>query len=188
MATTARATESARAESVSAAPDPSGPRRVRALAGSAALVLLVVLGGCGGSPAPPAVPAVPTGSAASAPPAGPPSVDPGRSAEDAACAANEKTANTVRGIAAALEKGPVLPAGVALFLLDARSRAAAAQLGDPELAAAHAELVAAVDDLDAQGEALLPPGGSPARDAVQLDAARVLAAVEQIDRLCRRTG
>ena len=54
----------------------------------------------------------------------------------------------------------------------------------PELAAARTELVAAIDDLDAQARALLPPGGSATRDPVQLDPTRILAAAAEIERLC----
>ncbi len=94
---------------------------------------------------------------------------PARSPADAAaCAGNEKTADTVRGIDKALQQGPILPAAVALVLLDSRARATRPGIEDPALAAAQAELVAAIDDLDAQGRALLPPGGNPAQNAVQL--------------------
>jgi hypothetical protein len=143
----------------------------RALAAAALLGALAACGGPAGAPPPP-IPA----------PADAPQV-PAPSPDEAVCAAHRATADTVRGIARAVEQGPVLPAGVALFLLDARNRAAQGAR-DPELAAAQAELVAAIDDLDAQARALLPPDGNPARDAVQLDPTRVVAAVEAVERVC----
>lgn len=147
---------------------------------AAAFGLLV---GCGTAPAPaPAPSSVATG------PARPPAVAspavPSPSPDAAACAAHPSSASTVRGIAAAIERGPVLPAGVALFLLDSRMRAAVPGITDPVLAAALAEFVAAIDELDAQGRAGLPPGGNTAQDLVQLDPTRILAAVESVERAC----
>lgn len=142
-----------------------------------ALTALALLAGCGA-----AAPQAPEPAPATAQPA--PTTDADRSAEDAACLDSAKTAGTVRSIAAALQEGPVLPAGVALFLLDARVRAARPGIDDPALLAAQAELVAAIDDLDAQGRALLPPGGSPAQNRVQLDPTRIVAAITEIERVC----
>jgi hypothetical protein len=146
----------------------------------AALVVSGLVGGCSNEPA--AAPAVPAAPAPALPSA--PALPTAAGPDQAACADYANTVNTVRGIASALQNGPVLPAGVALFLLDARTRASAPGASDPALAAAQAELVAAIDDLDAQGRDLLPAGGNPARDAVQLDPTRILAAVGTIERLC----
>ncbi len=146
----------------------------------AAVALIGVLAGCGGgaatAPTPPAAvpdpPVATTPAAAAAAPTG------------GACADYDKTVSTVRGIADALRRGPVLPAGVDLFLLGPRAQAANPEDADPELVEARAELVAAIDDLDAQGRALLPPGGSAARDPVQLNPDRILAAAAVFERLC----
>jgi hypothetical protein len=100
------------------------------------------------------------------------------------CADHDNTVNTVRGVADALASGPVLPAGVALFLTTPRARATGPGAADPALIAVGAELVAAIDDLDAQGVALLPPGGNVTRDPVQLDPTRILAAAAELERLC----
>ncbi len=100
------------------------------------------------------------------------------------CADASVTVSTVRGIADALERGPVLPAGVELFLTGPRADAVAPNATGPELTAARTELVAAIDDLDAQARALLPPGGNATRDPVQLDPARILAAAAEIEQLC----
>jgi hypothetical protein len=139
-----------------------------------------LLAGCGSAgpadppPAPPApAPVVPTPSAVPAAEAGGP-----------ACTDADITVSTVRGIADALERGPVLSAGVELFLTGPREQAAAPQAAGPELTRARAELVAAIDDLDAQARALLPPGGNAARDPVQLNPTRILAAAAEIERLC----
>jgi hypothetical protein len=109
----------------------------------------------------------------------------GRAAAGAGvCADHDTTVSTVRGVADALASGPVLPAGVALFLITPRARATVPGVADPALVAAGAELVAAIDDLDAQGVALLPPGGNVTRDPVQLDPTRILAAAAELERLC----
>jgi hypothetical protein len=79
---------------------------------------------------------------------------------------------------------PVLPAAVALLLLSPRETYATAGAQDRELSAATAEVVAGIDDLDAQGWALLPPGASPVEHAVQLDPSRLVAALDAVDRLC----
>jgi hypothetical protein len=135
----------------------------------------VLLAGCSApAPAPTAPSATGTGAPTSAA-AGP---------DDVACSADPSTADTIRGIAAVAQKEPVLPAAVALFLLDARQKAAAPGLTDPALIAAHAELVAAIDDLDAQGKAGLPPNGNAAQNKVQLDMKRILAAVDGVEKAC----
>ncbi|MCY7341664.1 MAG: hypothetical protein LH603_07395 [Pseudonocardia sp.] len=150
-----------------------------------AVALAGVMAGCGApAPAPPSstppssIPPATTTSAAAAPTAA------GESPDDAVCAQHPASASTVRSIARAVENGPVLPAGVALFLIDARTQAARGGVVDPALAAAQAELLAAIDDLDAQGRANLPPGGNPAEDLVRLDSARVVAAVDVVERIC----
>lgn len=134
---------------------------------AAACALVVTLTGCGSPP----------GTATPAPaPAG--------NLDDTVCAAHLGTAETVAGIAKAVEAGPVLPAGVALFLLDARTKAASTGISDPGLAAAQAELVAAIDDVDAQGKAAVPPGGNPAQNTVQLDIRRITAASAAVTVVC----
>jgi hypothetical protein len=139
-------------------------------------VLVGLLVGCGAAAPAPAPAPGPT--AAPAPAAA------GAEAGAPACANAPVTISTVRGIADALERGPVLPAGVELFLSGPREAAVAPDPSGPELAAARAELVAAIDDLDAQARALLPPGGNVTRDPVQLNPARILAAAAEIERLC----
>lgn len=149
-----------------------------------ALVLAVTLGvlaGCGGPAAPAAAPPVAPPVAPSVPPS---TAAPDRTPEQLACEQLKGTAGTVRRIAQQAERGPVLPAAVALLLFDPRRLATQPGVQDPELLAARAELVAAIDDLDAQGRALLPPGGNPVQNAVQLDMTRILAAVERLEALC----
>lgn len=105
-----------------------------------------------------------------------------------ACKSAPGTAETVRDIAATAQKGPVLPAAVALFLLDARQKAAAPGITDPALVAAEAAMLSAIDDLDAQGRAALPPGGNPAQNAVKIDPTRALAAVAAVEKACAALG
>jgi hypothetical protein len=83
---------------------------------------------------------------------------------------------------------PVLPAGVSLVLLGVRQTALTPGVQDPALAAAQVELVAAIDDLDAQGRRLIGPEGDAAQDAVQLDTARVMAALGEVERICGAPG
>lgn len=108
--------------------------------------------------------------------------------DTAACTSAPGTAETVRDIAATAGRGPVLPAAVDLFLLDARQEAAAPGITDPALRAAEAATVAAIDDLDAQGKAGLPPGGNPVRNAVRIDPSRALAAVVAVAKACAALG
>lgn len=149
----------------------------------AAGALVGLLAGCGSGTSTPAAPASEPGPPAAAATSRAPD---GAAAETdaAACADADITVSTVRGIADALERGPVLPAGVELFLTGPREKAAAPDDTGPELAAARAELVAAIDDLDTQAQALLPPGGNITRDPVQLNPTRILAAAAEIERLC----
>jgi hypothetical protein len=137
---------------------------------AAGVAATAVLAGCGTS-----TPAEPTRS---------PSPSAAPLPEEVVCEEYADTGSLVRTTAESLERQPVLPAAVALVLFDSRRIAATAGVLDPELQAAQAELVAAIDDLDAQGQALLGPGGNPAQTAVQLDAARILAAVTEIERVC----
>jgi len=149
------------------------PGRVDLCGAVVAAGLLAVVTSCS-APAAPAAPAPTT------------AAGPTRAATDpdgAACSAEKGTSATVRAIAEQAQKEPLLPAGVALFLVDARQKASGA-FKDPGLVAAQAELVAAIDDLDKQGEAGLPPGGNAAQDKVKLDVRRIVAAVDGVDKAC----
>lgn len=145
---------------------------------------------CSGSASPPAaLPATPTTPAPVTPaPVSAPVTTAPVTPDVAACRSAPGTAVTVRDIAAAAGQGPVLPAAVDLFLLDARQKAAASGIADPALAAAEAGMVAAIDDLDAQGKAGLPPGGNPVRNAVKIDPTRALAAVVAVEKACTALG
>ncbi|MDN5931838.1 MAG: hypothetical protein L0I24_12380, partial [Pseudonocardia sp.] len=115
----------------------------------------------------------------------PPSNAPAVSPEDRVCSEYLDDQSLVRRIATTAAQQPVLPAAIALVLLDSRGIATTPGVTDPELLAAQQELLAAIDDLAAQGRALLPPGGNPAQDTVKLDAERILAAVAEIERVCQ---
>ena len=151
----------------------------RALLAAAAGAL--VLAGCG-TPAP-----APTAPAPTAPaPTAPAPTPAGRAPEEVVCAEYRTDDSVLRRTADAVARMPVLPAGVNLVLLNTRMIAQTPGVQDPELVAAQAELVAAIDDLDAQGRALVGPEGSAVTDAVQFDAARITAAVTEIERVCAR--
>jgi len=146
---------------------------VRGIGVTAGLVL--ALAGCS-APAPPAPAPAPSTAAAPTTTAANP--------DDLACSNDVGTADTIRGIAAVAQKQPVLPAAVALLLLDSRQKASGAGLTDPGLVLAQADLLAAIDDLDAQGKAGLPAGGNATEDKVKLDMTRVLAAVAGVEKAC----
>ncbi len=155
--------------------------------GAAALAL--ALAGCG--PSAPA-PAAPT-SAAPPPAAAPGSTAPGGAAgaatpDEVVCADYRDRESLLRQTAEAVDRMPVLPAGVSLVLLGVRQTALTPGVQDPALAAAQVELVAAIDDLDAQGRRLIGPEGDAAQDAVQLDTARVMAALGEVERICGAPG
>ncbi|MBW0116342.1 hypothetical protein [Pseudonocardia abyssalis] len=147
-----------------------------AIALATTLAALSVLAGCStaAAPAPASTPSAapaPTGAAPATP-------------EDVVCADYTDSQSIVRQAADAMNRMPVLPAGVAVLLLGAREVATTGGVTDPAIVAAQTELVAAIDDLDAQGRALLGPDGNAAQDAVQLDATRIVAAVTEIERVC----
>ncbi len=135
-----------------------------------AVAAVAVLAGCA-APGPAGPTASPAPSAAPVP-------------EDVVCAQYTGGESLVRRTAESLERMPVLPAALALVLFDTRQVASTPGVRDPELQAAQDEIVAAIDDLDAQGRELVGPDGDPAGTAVQLDAARILAAVAEIERIC----
>jgi hypothetical protein len=139
---------------------------------AAAVVLLTgaLLAGCGGAAGTPA----PAGDATPAP----------VGSDAAACRRHTDAAGHVRTLAGVIEARPVLPAAVALLLVSPREAYGMPGAQDPGLVAALAEVVAAIDDLDAQGKALLPPDANPAETAVRLDPARLVAALDAVDRLC----
>ncbi len=157
----------------------SGPGRpaVRPLAraGAVAGVLGALLAGCG-APDPAPAPAPPP--SAAGPTAGAPTP------EETVCADYRTQDSVLRQTADAVERMAVLPAGLSLLLLNVRQVAQTPGVEDVALAAAQLELVAAIDDLDAQGRALLGPDGNAATDAVRLDAQRIQAAVDEIERIC----
>jgi hypothetical protein len=153
----------------------------RGRAGRAVVVaaLGLSLAGCGPpAPAPPA-PAEPPAPSRTGPAGAPPA-----SPDAAVCADYRDRGSLLRETTDAIQEGPVLPAGVGLVLLGVRQTALTPGVQDPALAAAQAELVAAIDDLDAQGRTLIGPDGDAARDAVRLDAARIQRALAEVERLC----
>lgn len=148
-----------------------------------AAVALGVVTGCGGGSAPAPAPApAPPATSVAPPPSSGSAAAPSR--DQAFCDAFPETASGLRTVTGAIERGPVVPAAVALFLVNPRSVAGEPGIQDPELAAAAAELVGAIDELGAQGAALVPPGTNAAETTVELDAARLTAAVERIERAC----
>ncbi|MGH3565612.1 MAG: hypothetical protein ACRDRH_06190 [Pseudonocardia sp.] len=138
----------------------------------------VLLAGCGGAPGAPApVPPPPAPAAPTSVPAAP--ADP----DATACLRHAATVDVVRTEIRAYEAGPVAVIRPALVLLAARQAYVVLGVQDRERALAVAEAINAIDDLDVQGKALVPPGGSEL-DLVQLDPTRIRAAMDALDRIC----
>lgn len=150
------------------------PRRRRFLrrpAGGLVTVLAAaVLVGCGNTPEPP-----------------PPAPLPSRSAADlAACERHTQTAALIRREAEAYGSMPVPAVRVALVLAATWEFYNASGAQDPVLVASMTEVAAAIGDLDTQGKAAMPPGGS-LLDPVQLNPARIRGAVDAADKACAGT-
>lgn len=147
--------------------------RVRHVLVAAALGLLVA--GCGDS-APPAPPVQ------AAPPATTITPLSRTPADMSACTAHAEKAVLLRREIEAYAV-PVAPVRVALVLAATWEFYNAPTAQDPALVSAMREVAAAIGDLDAQGQAKVPPGGT-LLDLVQLDASRLKAATDAVDRAC----
>jgi len=141
----------------------------------------VLLVGCGGAPDVPAPAPPPMPPAPASTPAAVPAVPADPDAE--ACLRHAATVEVVRNEILAYEAGPVAAIRPALVLLAARQAYVVLGVQDRERALAVAEVINAIGDLDAQGKALVPPGGSEL-DLVQLDPTRIRAAMDALDRIC----
>lgn len=85
----------------------------------------------------------------------------------------------------AMGKQAVLLPFIDLIELATRQAAASASAApDPSVAGAMRELVSAVDEVDAQGQAQLPPGADPGQVLVRLNPARLAGALDGADRAC----
>ena len=140
----------------------------RAVVVTPTLVLLgAVAAGCGATPEP--VPAAATSTR-----------DP---ADAAACRRHAETAQLLRREADAYAAMPVPAVRVALVLAATWEFYDDPGAQDPALRAAMSEVAASIGDLDAQGQAGVPAGGT-LMDPVQLDPTRARAAVDAVDREC----
>lgn len=153
---------------------------------TALLVLTITAAvGCSGDPAPAPASNPPPDSVASstAPPTA--SGDP----DVALCQRYAAAAPSARMTMQFVQREPALAAGVALTLLATREAAGANSAArDPQLKAALAELLAALDEVGNQVNAQLPPGANPIETKVQVNPARTLAALDTVDAVCRAKG
>lgn len=78
----------------------------------------------------------------------------------------------------------LLPFVDLIELATRQTAAAASSATDARVSAAMREVVAAIDDVDAQGRARLPADADPARATVRLDPGRLAAALDGADRAC----
>lgn len=79
----------------------------------------------------------------------------------------------------------VLGPFIALIMLSTRRAATAGeQADDYEVVSAMREVIAAIDDLQAQAAAGVPPSADPTKTLVRLDPTRLVAALDEADRVC----
>lgn len=158
------------------------------LAGTATALVIVAAavsgcagggGGGGDATAPTAVPTV-------APTSAPASEEPTSGAPaplQAACSRYDASHDTARQVVSAAAS-PILASGPAFFLITLRQVATDAISTVPTSAAVFTELQAAIDDLNKQASAALPPGADGTKTLVTVQPARLAAALEATDRLC----
>ncbi len=139
-------------------------------------VLLVVLAGCS-APAPQPAPA-PVPTAAAAP------TTSGATSDAQLCGRSAELASNIRNAAHILDIGPVLPAAIPLLFLASRQMAAQGGLTDLALGQASTELVAAIDDLDAQSKAGSTQAEPTLEKPVQYNTKRLIAATAGLERAC----
>ncbi|OJY49990.1 hypothetical protein [Pseudonocardia sp. 73-21] len=146
----------------------------RTVAGAA--LLAVVLGGCS-APSPSPAPA-PTPTSAAAPTSAAPTSD------DQLCGRSAELATNIRNAAHILDIGPVLPAAIPLLFLASRQMAAQGGIISPALGQASTELVAAIDDLDAQSKAGSTAAEPTMEKPIQYDTKRLMVATAGFERAC----
>jgi hypothetical protein len=111
--------------------------------------------------------------------------EPERARTGELCTGYASVARGARTPLDAMRAGPVLSPFVALIELAPRQVAEQGKAAtDPAVAGALAELAGALDELDAQGRAALPPGADLTKTPVRLDPTRLAAALDGADRAC----
>ncbi|WP_127783283.1 hypothetical protein [Rhodococcus sp. X156] len=140
---------------------------------------LVVLSACGSGGSETSQPAP-----ASAAPTTSPTAAPGL---PQACARYRAASTIARQVVTSAAE-PVLASAPAFVLLGVRQGATDAAAAAPTAAPVFGEVVAAVDDLDAQAVARLPSGADGSTTLVQLQPQRLGAALDAADALCRSAG
>lgn len=164
------------------------PRRATA---SALLLAALVVGatGCGSDEPTTAAPATATTTAAASSSTAAPAPSSGADSPAAQCAAVTGSEVGARQVVTTSATQAVLRPAVALVLLDLRDKALTASTSTAEpYAPAFTELVAAIDDVDAQAGAQLPPGADTTKTAVRVDGARLAAALDAVDAVCAQAG
>ncbi|HEY4006087.1 MAG TPA: hypothetical protein VGM60_13015 [Pseudonocardia sp.] len=118
-------------------------------------------------------------------PAGPSPQDSARNT--ALCKDYASTSGSARTPLDAMRTQAVLSPFVALIEVGTRQIAAQGTAApDPEVAGSMKRLVDALDDLDRQGQANLPPGANLTETPVRLDPSRLATALDDTDRACAR--
>lgn len=139
-----------------------------------AATLAVALAGCSAPPPAPAAPppsaAAPTSAAASP--------------DAQLCGRSPELVRNIRNAARILDIGPVLPAAIPLLFLAGRQMAVQAGLTNLAIGQASTELVAAIDDLDAQSKAGSPEAEPTMGKPIQYDTKRLMAATAGLERAC----
>ncbi len=141
------------------------------------------LAGCGGSQPPVPGPGSVATSGAPFDSAPPPPTDPGR--DSAYCREMASALGSARSPIDAMRAQEVLGPFIALIELTPRLVAEKGSAAiDQAVATAMREVVAAVDDLDAQATWALPPGANPTETTVKLDPTRLAAALDAAELAC----
>lgn len=100
-----------------------------------------------------------------------------------ACASYASTHQTARQVVESAAE-PILAAGPAFFLINLRQTAVDAISAVPAAAGVFTELRDAIDDINQQATAALPPGADGTKTQVRVQPARLGAALDAVDKLC----
>ncbi|MEO6880573.1 MAG: hypothetical protein ABI181_06410 [Mycobacteriaceae bacterium] len=161
-------------------------RPVRTIAVTAGV--LALLAGCssgGGGSADPATTPPPSSASVTAPATTTASPDPAK----AACETYAAATGNPRQVVLSASTKPVLGPAVALVTISFRNTVAAlAPPSDPQLSAAFAGVVAALDELSQQFSAALPKGADPVSTPVKVDPSRLGKALDDADAVCSALG
>lgn len=154
-------------------------------AGASVLVLLAGCSGGGGNSTPTTAATTTPSKSASTSAAATASPDPGV----AACETYAAATGNPRQVVLSASTKPVLGPAVALVTISFRDTVASLSTpSDPQLTAAFAGVVAALDQLSDQLTTALPKGADPVSTPVKVDPSRLAKALDDADAVCSALG